>query len=92
MLVKAEQNKREYCIAVMNRLMHKNNICPGNHDVDYRNGWFYCDDQSPEQRPELTEQAEQEMNNPEFIVAYSSVWNTYVIMDNPDYEYDDLDY
>ena len=81
MIVKAaDQTKREYCIAVMNRLLHNNGICPGNHEVDYGHGWFYYDGE-PEQRPELTEQANEEMANPNVQVGYSRVWNTYILLD-----------
>ena len=90
MIVKAaDQTKREYCIAVMNRLCHKNSICPANHNVDYQYGWFYFDDNKPEQRPELTREAEDEMKNPATCVGYWQGANTYIIIDNPDYQEDD---
>lgn len=44
MVVRASnQGKREFCVALFNRELHKNSICPGNHDVEYQFGWFYMD-------------------------------------------------
>lgn len=81
MVVRASnQAKREFCIAIMNRNLHANSICPGNHEVDYHNGWFYFDGR-PSQRPELTAEVDKIMKNGYYYVGYSRVWNTYVLVD-----------
>lgn len=65
----------------MNRNLHANSICPGNHEVDYCRGWFYFDGK-PEQRPELTAEVDDIMRNGYYYVGYSRVWNTYVLIDD----------
>ena len=80
MIVRAVyQTKRELCVALFNRQLNAHGICPGNHSVEYSHGWFYCDDDSPHQRPELTEEADEIIANGSYVVYYSSVWNTYVL-------------
>ncbi len=76
----SNQTKREFCIALFNRQLHKNSICPGNHEVDYNRGWFYMDGRCFH-RPELTSQVDEIMENQEYVVYYSPVWNTYVLGD-----------
>ena len=76
----ANQTKREFCIAIMNRELHANNICPGNHEVHYSHSWFYFDG-SPEQRPDLTAEVDRIMEAGYHYVGYSRVWNTYVLID-----------
>jgi len=85
MLIKAtDQGKQEFCIALFNRNLHKNNKCPGNYSVDYRNGWFYWaygnHDECHAQRPELTAEADELMRSGSHEVWYSDLWNTYVLM------------
>lgn len=94
MLVRAAyQTKREFCIALLNRRLHENSICPGNHDVDYRHGWFYYDG-SPSRCPELTAEADEIMASGSHYVGYSSAFNTYLLIANPseDEDFADLEY
>jgi hypothetical protein len=44
-------------IALWSERLHANSICPLNHHLDYRNGWFYFDEDRPFQWPELTRKA-----------------------------------
>ncbi len=86
MLVKAtDQTKREFCIAIYNRELHKNSCCPGNYSVDYDRGWFTVQygNNEPEkfQRPELTAEADKVMKDGSKIVGYQSTWNTFVLVD-----------
>lgn len=85
MLVKAaRQTKREFCIAVLNRELHKNSRCPGNYSVDYAHGWFTSQYGSHEpikmQRPDLTAEADRIMRDGMQQVGYQSGWNTFVLM------------
>ena len=77
-VVAASQTKREFCIALLNRRLHKNNICPGNHNVGYFNGWFNIDDEQFRD-PDLTAEADKIMKAGTHRVLYSEVWNTYVL-------------
>lgn len=92
MIVKAtEQSKENFCTAVRNRELHAASICPANHDVDYRNGWYYFDNCKPQRRPDLTREAERIMAEGYYQVGYWREGNCYVLIENPDYEseYDD---
>lgn len=84
----ASQEKREFCIAIFNRELHKNSICPANHDVDYDRGWFYMDGNCG-QRPELTAEAESIMESGSHCVGYWQGANTYVLVPNHEEVFDD---
>lgn len=88
-MVKAkDQTKRTMAIALFNRDLHKNNICPGNHEVDYNRGWFYFDSGKADrhgkevgyrtQDKKLTAEADEKLKEG-YEVLYSPVWNTYVL-------------
>jgi len=79
MIIASVQTKREFCIALFNRQLHANSMCPGNHDVDYSHSWFYCDNDPPCQYPEITAEADEIMTSGSHIVCYSNMWNTYVL-------------
>ena len=85
MVLASNQGKREFCIALFNRGLNKNGICPANHSVDYRNGWFYMDDHDPIHDPKITAEADELMSIGSHIVLYCDAGNTYVIADNPEY-------
>lgn len=51
-------NKRLTVLALWANKLHKNGVCQRNHSLDYRNGWFYYDDEPPFQDPSLTAEAE----------------------------------
>lgn len=72
----AEQTKRTFCIALYNAALHAASFCPGNHEVDYDRGWFYCDG-IPERRPDLTAQAERVMAAG-WRVLFSDNFNTWM--------------
>ena len=85
MVVQASnQTKREFCVAIFNRELHKNSICPANHDVDYGHSWFYFDG-TPQQRPELTAEAEEIMESGSHYVGYWREANTYVLVPNHEF-------
>lgn len=92
-VVAASQAKREVCIALFNRELHKNNRCPGNYDVDYRHGWFYwqygATEEQHAQRPELTAEADEIIRTGSHTVMYSPNWNTYVLVPTEHHEEDD---
>lgn len=89
MIVQAtHQTKREFCIAVFNRTLDSNSICPANHDVDYDRGWFYMDG-ACEQRPELTAEAVEIMRSGSHYVGYWALGNTYVLV--PDLSFEETD-
>ena len=75
----SEQIKANFCVALLNRELHEDSICPGNHAVGYNYGWFTIDDGRPFQRPDLTMKADELLGAGE-VVYYSSVWNTYVLI------------
>jgi hypothetical protein len=80
MIVKAaDQGKREFCIALFNRFLHKTNRCPANHEVDYANGWFYLDGKKFH-RPELTVEADQLMRAGATVFFWNE-GNTFVLGD-----------
>ena len=81
MIVRAtDQTKHEFCVAVFNRMLDDNQICPYNHSVDYNCGWFYFDDDPPQQRPELTAEADKLMRSGSHYVGYWREANTYVLL------------
>jgi hypothetical protein len=49
----------QLAIALLNSERHKSGLCPHNHDIDYRNGWFRIDDGSPFRRSDLVKKAHQ---------------------------------
>ena len=75
----SERIKANFCVALLNRELHRNNICPGNHSVGYNHGWFTIDDGRPFRRPELTREAD-ELLKRGTIVYFSPIWNTYVLV------------
>lgn len=77
-VIAKDQTKREYCIALFNQYLHENNICPGNHTVDYSRGWFYFDGLA-HQRPDLTAKADELLKAKTHIVLYCGDYNTYVL-------------
>ena len=84
----AYQEKHEFCIAVFNRSLNENSICPANHNIDYGHGWFYLDDNC-DQRPELTAEAERIMKSGSHCVGYWQEANTYVLVPNHEEVYDE---
>jgi hypothetical protein len=76
MLKETKQTLRKCKIAAYNQMLHKNSICPGNHEVNYYNSWYYFDGNA-EQRPEITRKAKEAWNNFR-KVYYSETYNTYV--------------
>lgn len=44
-------------IALWSEKLHARSICPGNHNLEYDNGWFYFDQDKPFQWPELIAEA-----------------------------------
>lgn len=82
MLVKArDQEKNEFCVALYNRELDKNNMCPANHEVEYQNGWFYLDGKNVGHRPELTAEADQLLES-SATVWYWQEGNTFVLGDS----------
>jgi hypothetical protein len=81
----SDQGKHEFCVAVLNARLHKNSICPANHDVSYGHGWFQIDDNDPFQDPELTAEAERVMKEGHKMVGYWQEGNCYILMDNPEF-------
>lgn len=77
----AEQSKRTLCIALFNRQLHANNICPANHEVAYDCGWFYMDGKNVGHRPELTAEADEIMRSGRYVVLYWEEGNTFVLGD-----------
>ncbi len=73
----SDQCKNNFCVALLNRELHGDSICPGNHSVSYNYGWFRIDDGKPFRRPDLTREADRLLESD--TVYYSSVWNTYVL-------------
>jgi hypothetical protein len=55
-------DKKLTILACWARRLHRHNICPLNHNLDYGNGWFYFDDDPPFHDPELIREAEQLMS------------------------------
>ena len=76
MLKETKQTLRKHKIAAYNKMLDKNNICPGNHEVNYYNSWYYFDGK-PEQRPEITRKAKENWDNFK-TVYFSETYNTYV--------------
>lgn len=74
----SDQTKETMSIAILNRELHANSICPGNHETTYNRGWFQIDDNRPFRRPDLTAEADK-LLSAGVTVYYSSVWNTYVL-------------
>ena len=65
-------------VALMNRELHASGLSPRNHDVEYHRGWFYIDDDAPQQRPDLTAEARELYAKGERAV-YSSHGNTFFL-------------
>jgi hypothetical protein len=82
MLKSTEQESWKYRIAVFNKRLHEDSICPANHEVAYHNGWYYFDGE-PRQRPDVTREARKLENDMMVEVAFQSCWNTYVIVTEP---------
>ena len=82
-VIAKDQTKREYCIALFNQELHKNNICPGNHTVDYSYGWYYYDG-IPRQRKDLTDEAVRLMKAKTHVILYCGDFNTYVLHERLD--------
>ena len=77
MLKSTTQESWKYRVAAFNKRLHRNQICPANHTVEYANGWYYYDGE-PQQRPEITRRAKELEGNPNVEVRYNQGWNTYV--------------
>jgi hypothetical protein len=73
-----EQTSRKYRIAAYNEQLHMNQICPGNHSVEYAYGWYYFDGDA-RRCPLATKNARVAEESEEIVVAYNSGWNTYVL-------------
>lgn len=73
----AEQ-KRQLCIALFNAELRKVGICPGNHEVYYDRGWFFCDGRIFH-RPDITGQADLLIKKGQAKVRFSPQYNTYVL-------------
>ncbi len=81
MLIKAsKQSKENMCVALYNRILHENNICPANHEVFYSHGWFYVDDHKPVHNTTLTQEAERLLAKG-VTVYYSPTYNSFVLRD-----------
>jgi len=80
MLKDTEQTSRKYKIAALNQRLHKNSICPANHNINYYNGWYYLDG-DPSQRPDITRRAKELEESFQSKVMYQSTWNTYVLVE-----------
>ena len=76
----SEQSKENMCIALLNRELHADNVCPGNHEVSYNRGWYQIDDNPPFHRPDITREADR-LLSAGVTIYYSPVWNTYVLAD-----------
>ena len=72
-----EQTKATMCVALFNRDLHANSICPANHDVEYGCGWFSMDGKKM-RRPDLTAEADEKLQQG-FEVLYWPEGNTYVL-------------
>jgi hypothetical protein len=51
-------DKKLTILACWARRLHRHNICPLNHNLDYCRGWFYFDQDPPFRDPELVQEAE----------------------------------
>jgi len=78
MLKETEPTTRKYRIAAYNARLHKRQICPANHNVEYANGWYYVDGE-PRQAVDVTRRSNELRENPDVSVFYNDTWNTYVL-------------
>jgi len=78
MLKETEPTTRKYRIAAYNARLHKRQICPANHNIEYAYGWYYVDGE-PRRAPDVTRRAKELEDNPEVRVFYNSTWNTYTL-------------
>ena len=78
MLKPAKPSTRKYRIATYNAMLHQRSICPGNHHVEYANGWYYFDG-DPRRNPRVTRRAKELEEDPTVEVFYSEGYNTYVL-------------
>jgi len=78
MLKQTDQDSRKYKIAAFNARLHRNSICPANHNVSYANGWYYYDGE-PKQAPDITAKAREMEEDPHVMVFYNSTMNTYTL-------------
>jgi len=84
MLKDTTQESRKYRIATYNAMLNEKQICPGNHTVEYANGWYYFDGE-PIQKPSITKRAKELENDPTVEVRFNQSFNTYVLTPiNPD--------
>lgn len=86
MLKNTNPTLRKFKIATYNKMLHNNSICPANHEINYYNSWYYFDEK-PEQRPNITRKAKENMKNPNITVKFNELWNTYVLKDLPHESY-----
>jgi hypothetical protein len=78
MLKDTEQESWKYRVATFNAHLHKNGICPANHNVSYSDCWYYYDGK-PRQRPDVTRKSKEMEERDDVEVRFSEVWNTYVL-------------
>lgn len=78
MLQRTEQTLEKFCIAAMCSEMHKNNVCPANHNVAYDGDAMFYIDGEPFERFDLEREGQERYENGDDYVLYSSLWNTYV--------------
>lgn len=78
MLTATIPDVNKYRIATFNLELHQNGIHPGNHNVEYRHGWYYLDGQNT-QRPETTRKSRSAIDRPDIEVFFSEPINSYVL-------------
>ena len=91
MVIASKQGKREFCIALYNRKLNAQGICPANHEVGYFNGWFNFDGEQFRD-PDLTAEADKIIAAGTHRVLYWEEGNTYVLDSIPQVVEHDLDW
>lgn len=79
MLQRTEQTLEKFCVAMMNADLHKNNICPANHGVEYWGKAIFAIDGDPVERFDLEREGQERYDNGEDYVLYSSTYNSYIL-------------
>jgi hypothetical protein len=78
MLKQTTQESWKYRVAAFNQRLHQNEICPANHNVFYRSGWYYLDGE-PKQRPGITQRSKELEENENVAVFYNRKMGAYVL-------------
>jgi hypothetical protein len=78
MLYRRKPTVANLCIALYNRELHVKHMCPGNHEVDYKKGWFKLDGGKAFRRPDIIQKAK-ELVEEKTDVYYCSSFNTFVM-------------